>query len=236
MNNLAKELIRLHGTEGLRAEQWFDLMLDDVMAGFGKRLAEHEIPKKPVREVLFTLSGLYAKEVYSAAPFTDILGPVHMELVSRYHQKGTGQFFTPFEIARLLATLNMGTTPLPSDRLTRICDPAVGAGGLLLASANHICDTHGPEALALVSLTGVDIDWRCARMYPCQVLSTLLLHQLQLGELVSYHGNTLGDPAAWSTYCHYSRGDLPMPVAPADLPEVKTAVAASIGGEQMALF
>ncbi|MEW7980965.1 MAG: hypothetical protein AB2813_14550 [Candidatus Sedimenticola endophacoides] len=63
MNNLAKELIRLHGTEGLRAEQWFDLILDDVMAGFGKRLAEHEIPKKPVREVLFTLSGLYAKEV-----------------------------------------------------------------------------------------------------------------------------------------------------------------------------
>ncbi len=46
-----------------------------------------------------------------------------------YHQKGTGQFFTPFDIARLLATLNMGSTPLPSDRLTRICDPAVGAGG-----------------------------------------------------------------------------------------------------------
>jgi hypothetical protein len=68
------------------------------------------------------------------------------------------------------------------------------------------------------------------------VLSTLLLHQLQLGELVSYHGNTLGDPADWSTYCHYSRADLPMPVVPADLPEVKTAVAASIGGEQMTLF
>ena len=64
-------------------------------------------------------------------------------------------------------------------------------------------------------------DWRCARMYPCQALSTLLLHQLQLGELVSYHGNTLYDPAAWSTYCHYSRADLPMPVAPADLPEVR---------------
>ncbi len=153
-----------------------------------------------------------------------------------YHQKGTGQFFTPFDIARLLATLNMGSTPLPSDRLTRICDPAVGAGGGGLASANHICETHGPEALALVSLTGVDIDWRCARIYHCQVLSTLLVHQLHLGELVSYHGNTLGDPAAWSTYCHYSRADLPMQVAPADLLEVKTAVAASIGGEQMALF
>ena len=73
-------------------------------------------------------------------------------------------------------------------------------------------------------------------MYHCQVLSTLLVHQLHLGELVFYHGNTLGDPAAWSTYCHYSRADLPMQVAPADLLEVKTVVAASIGGEQMALF
>ncbi|WP_419626212.1 hypothetical protein [Thiolapillus sp.] len=73
-------------------------------------------------------------------------------------------------------------------------------------------------------------------MYHCQVLSTLLVHQLHLGELVFYHGNTLGDPAAWSTYCHYSRADLPMQVAPADLLEIKTVVAASIGGEQMALF
>ncbi len=234
MSNLTKELIRLHGTEGLRAEQWFDLMLDDVMAGFGKTLTENEIPGERVRAVLFDLSALYAKEVIAVAPFADILGPVHMELVSRYHQKGTGQFFTPFEICRLLADLNMGNEPLPSDRLTRICDPAVGAGGLLLATANHVCDTHGPEALELVSLTGVDVDWRCARMYPCQVLSNLLVHQLQIGELVSYHGNTLGDPAYWSTYCHYSRAGLPVP--PADFPEVKTAVAASIRGEQMALF
>ncbi len=240
MDVLTKELISLHGKEGLRAEQWFDLMIDDVLAGFGLKLTE--IPADAVREVLFNLSGLYAKEAIGAAPFTDILGPVHMELVSRYHRKGMGQFFTPGEICQLLAKLNMGNSPLPSDRLTRICDPAVGAGGLMLAAANHIFETHGPEALKLVSFTGVDIDRRCARMFPCQMLSTLFLNQIQLGELVSYHGNALGDPADWSTYCHYSRADLPMPVAPADLPEVKASVAASIaiGGrsvrEQMALF
>ena len=39
MNTLTRELIGLHGKEGLRAERWFDLMLDDVLAGFGLRLA-----------------------------------------------------------------------------------------------------------------------------------------------------------------------------------------------------
>ena len=40
MAKLTDELIRLHGKEGLRAEQWFDLLIDDVLAGFGIRLTE----------------------------------------------------------------------------------------------------------------------------------------------------------------------------------------------------
>ena len=61
MNALTSELIRLHGREGLRAEQWFDLMIDDVLAGFGLRLAPEDIPSEPVRAASFELSGLYAK-------------------------------------------------------------------------------------------------------------------------------------------------------------------------------
>ncbi len=223
MDALTKELIGLHGKEGLRADQWFDHLIDDVLAGFGLWLTD--IPSEAVREVIFDLSALYAREVIRTGPFEDLLGPVHMELVSKYHQQGAGQFFTPPSISRLMARMIIGTNELPVDRLTRICDPTVGAGGLVLAAAEHVFLTHGPEALAWVSLTGVDIDRRCARMYPCQVLSSLYLHQLQLGELVSYHGNTLGDPTDWQTVCHYSRRDLPEPVAPADLPEVKRAVA-----------
>ena len=64
MAKLTDALIRLHGKEGLRAEQWFDRMIDDVLAGFGIRLTE--IPSDSVREVLFNLSGLYAREVIEA--------------------------------------------------------------------------------------------------------------------------------------------------------------------------
>ncbi|WP_330178131.1 hypothetical protein [Candidatus Vondammii sp. HM_W22] len=113
-------------------------------------------------------------------------------------------------------------------RLVRINDPTVGAGGMLLAALNIIHQKHGPESLAWVSLTGIDIDRRCARMFPVQVLSGLFVHQFQLGELVSYRGNTLGDPAEWSTVCHYSRRDLPEQPKPADHPIVKKAVAEAI--------
>lgn len=30
-----------------------------------------------------------------------------------------------------------------------------------------------------------------------------------LGELVAYHGNTLGPVEAWRTVCHYTRADHP---------------------------
>lgn len=242
MDKLTKELISLHGKEGLRAEQWFDLMLDDVLAGFGIRLTE--IPTEAVREVLFNLSGLYAREVIREAPFTDLLGPVHMELVSRYQQKGSGQFFTPAELCKMIAQMNMQGLRFDKDqvRLIRISDPAVGAGGMLLAALDHIAVKHGPEALAWISITGIDIDRRCARMYPVQVLSSLYVNQLGLGELVSYQGNTLGDPAAWQTVCHYSRRDLPEQPMPADHPVIKKAVAEAIvtppsaGLSQLSLF
>ncbi len=239
MDALSKELINLHGKEGLRADQWFDLMIDDVLAGFGILLTE--IPSDAVREVLFDLSGLYAQEAMKAAPFADLLGAVHMELVSQYHQKGTGQFFTPSSVSKMLAKMVVGDIQIRKDRLTTICDPTVGAGGMLLSAADIILENHGTDALAWISFTGVDIDHRCARMYPCQFLTSLYINQLSLGELVSYQGNTLGDPTEWRTVCQYSRRDLPEMPSPADHPEVKKAVATAITShaspeEQLTLF
>ena len=241
MDTLSKSLIDSHGKRGLSASQWFTHMVDDVLAGFGLKLKT--IPGDDVTAHLFELSGLYAQQVIDNAPLTDLLGPVYMELISRYHQKASGQFFTPDHICKLLASINLGTTPvnLEHPRVARISDPAVGAGGLLLAGLDHIATSQGVDALRWVSITGVDIDGLCSRMFPCQVLSSLHVHQLPLGELVAYWGDTLGDPANLSLVCHYTREDLPAEdTAPAGTFEHKAAVASTAEqvplAEQITLF
>ncbi len=246
MNRLTKELISLHNKEGLRAEQWFSLMVDDVLAGFGLKLKE--IPSPEVTEVLFNLSGIYANELIKVAPFSDLLSVVYMDLASNYQRSGMGQFFTPESVCRLMAQISIGSelVDLASEqRLMRFSEPAVGAGGMVLAFLAEVLLQQGPEALRWVSVTGVDLDRMCSRMYPCQVLSSLLVNQLQIGELISYHGNTLGDPREWATVCHYSRADLPEQPEPADHPLIKERVAEAIGNplgraftktDQLALF
>jgi len=241
MDSLSKALIDSHGKCGLTASRWFDHLVDDVLAGFGLKL--QTVPDSDVTEHLFILSGLYASEVINHAPFTDLLGPVHMQLVSRYQQKASGQFFTPDHICRMFAMMSLGTAPvkLESPSVIRISDPAVGAGGLLLAGLDHVAVSQGVDALRWISITGVDIDGLCARMFPCQVLSSLHVHQLPLGELIAYRGNALGDPDDLDLVCHYSRKDLPAEdIAPAGTLEHKEAVAVTAHqatlAEQITLF
>jgi len=112
---------------------------------------------------------------------------------------------------------------------------------MLLAVLEHIFNSQGVEALRWISLTGIDIDSLCSRMYPCQVLSARHVHQLPLGELIAYRGNTLGDPSDWDLVCHYSRDVLPAEdIAPAGTLAHKVAVATtakqSAVVEQISLF
>ena len=241
MKTFTKAIIDSHSKCGLTAMQWFTHMVDDVLAGFGLKLKT--IPDSTVTAHLFELSGLYAQQVIENKPFTDLLGPVYMDLISQYHQQASGQFFTPVSICQLLASINLGAAPVDLDnpRVLRISDPAVGAGGLLLASLDHIATRQGVDALKWISITGIDVDHLCARMFPCQILSALHVHQLTLGELVGYWGNTLGDLADLTLVCHYVREDLPADdISPAGTDVHKSALVEQIQGsrtvEQIELF
>lgn len=86
--------------------------------------------------------------------------------------KGKGQFFTPPEVARLMADLVDGGAA-PSEGLIRetvrkkgfvgVADPAAGSGGLLLAFVERVRDTGLDPALT-VFVEAVDIDTAAARM------------------------------------------------------------------------
>lgn len=52
-------------------------------------------------------------------------------------------------------------------RLVWIGEPAVGAGGMILAILFEIMDRYGEEALQWISVTGTDLDRMCSRLFPC---------------------------------------------------------------------
>lgn len=69
-------------------------------------------------------------------PDQDFLGALYMELNMGNHWKG--QFFTPYNISRMMAEINMGNCPAETEKKgwMSVCDPCVGGGAMLIAAAN----------------------------------------------------------------------------------------------------
>lgn len=69
----------------------------------------------------------------------DVIGNTYIYLIERFASdsgKKAGEFFTPLKVTELVAKL---ASPKPGDR---ICDPACGAGGLLIQAAKHVGDRN----------------------------------------------------------------------------------------------
>ncbi|WP_310610148.1 N-6 DNA methylase [Limnohabitans sp.] len=60
----------------------------------------------------------------------DVLGELYMEL--DLGNEKAEQFFTPNTISQFMARLN-GVEPPPGQNFVRVCEPACGAGGMVLA-------------------------------------------------------------------------------------------------------
>ena len=71
-----------------------------------------------------------------ANPHQDFLGNLYMnlELGSHWH----GQFFTPYSLCEMTATMQMQTAPklVEQNGWISVCDPAIGGGAMLIAAAN----------------------------------------------------------------------------------------------------
>lgn len=78
----------------------------------------------------------YLDTVEASAPWTDVLGDVHARLIASPGGEGLGQSFTPPDLGGLSGLLaHRLVTRFPTDSedgITRILDPAVGCGSLLL--------------------------------------------------------------------------------------------------------
>jgi type I restriction-modification system DNA methylase subunit len=76
----------------------------------------------------------------------DVLGDLYMEL--DLGNERTGQFFTPNSISQFMARLNI-VEPPPGQNFVRVCEPACGAGGMVLAIAQVLIEKGKNPAKAM---------------------------------------------------------------------------------------
>lgn len=77
-------------------------------------------------------------EALERNPDQDFLGSLYMDLELGNHWKG--QFFTPYNISRMMAEMTLGNCQVQIDKegWISVCDPTVGGGAMLISAANTI--------------------------------------------------------------------------------------------------
>lgn len=90
----------------------------------------------------------------------DFLGGIFHEL--EMHNEARGQFFTPFEVCRMMAAISIPEPPRPG-RLLRVGEPACGSGAMVLAFHAEL-SRQDPSIQARVYYHLADLDDRAFRM------------------------------------------------------------------------
>jgi type I restriction-modification system DNA methylase subunit len=118
-----------------------------------------------------------------AVAFADILGSLYMML--DMGNSDTGQFFTPYEVSRLMAMMQIERARelINEKGYVQVMEPAAGAGGMIIATA-HALHEAGLNYQRTMHATVIDIDARCVHMCFVQLS---MLHI----PAVAIHGNAL---------------------------------------------
>lgn len=133
----------------------------------------------------------------------DVLGEVFMELDlgSKWH----GQFFTPYEVCRVMAAVTMGDTDklraqVEAHGFVTVSEPACGGGAMLIAMAEEM-RTAGINYQQHMHATVQDLDLKAVHMAYIQ-LSLLYVPAYVI------HGNTLmlEQRSLWRTPAHVMGG------------------------------
>ena len=131
----------------------------------------------------------------------DIMGRTYHEL--ELHNKWAGQYFTPYEICRMMAKMTIGDDL--KERIERrgfitLQEPACGSGAMVIAFAQEMKEA-GFNYQHQLHVTAVDVDAKCCYMAYIQLS---LLHI----PAVIIHGNTLSleEYGRWYTPAHILDG------------------------------
>lgn len=124
----------------------------------------------------------------------DFLGGIFHEM--ELHNEAKGQFFTPYELCKMMAAMQ-DVKPPGHGRLLRVGEPACGSGAMVLAFHEHIVEMGGTPERIFYEMQ--DLDDRAFRMAYIQASLCGL-------SAVVKRGNTLAMEVerAWLTPCYYA--------------------------------
>lgn len=122
---------------------------------------------------------------------TDVLGETYMML--GLGNDRAGQFFTPYSVSRMMSMMLMGDVGSEVERrgFIRVHEPACGAGGMVIATADSILSA-GHNYQQAMHATCIDID-------PCCVHMTYVKLSLLHIPATVVHGNALS-MEVWGTW------------------------------------
>lgn len=160
-------------------EVWADVitvMACSIANAVDKSKERHESREKEFERCIKRLGGvekpgqLFAilVEAMERNPDQDFLGALYMNLELGNHWKG--QFFTPYNICRLMAEMTMGDCWAKNDKegWISVCDPCIGGGAMMIAAAN-VVRRQNVNYQNHVLFVGQDIDRVVAMMAYIQI-------------------------------------------------------------------
>lgn len=142
------------------------------------------IVQKYTKEDLSKFVNMFCLLTYAfEEKLTDWLGEIYME--SGCGNKNTGQFFTPFNVSQMTASMTIPDDYDGSYPLT-VNEPSTGGGGMIVAMANALKE-KGFNFQACMKVVAQDLDWKGVYMTFIQ-LSLLGI------DAVVVQGDTLLEP------------------------------------------
>jgi hypothetical protein len=150
-----------------------------------------EVAKGYTRDQLETIAEVFAMVVTQMEHETeDVLGKLYMELEIGNDMRG--QFFTPYEIAKLMAAMQGDEIASRGEEFTTIYEPACGAGAFMIAISQELRQRDRQ-----FHVTAEDID-------PVAVHMAYIQFTLLDIPAVVYHRDTLTQETydAWPTMAH----------------------------------
>jgi hypothetical protein len=139
---------------------------------------------------------------------SDVMGRVYHEL--ELHNKWAGQYFTPFDICKMMARMTAGdggemTAKMEGLDFLTIAEPACGSGAMVIAFALAMKEA-GLNYQQQLHVTAVDIDAKCVHM---AYLQCSLLHipaTIIRGNTLSAHPFGESPEDLWYTPAHIMGG------------------------------